>query len=625
MSRISWRRLHGWWLITIAAAISAAASLLASSLPMTVGAILVSVVSGVAGIITVRAERAIEAGPTRTRQLYTSVRGKAPLVREIVDPLTVGVHPAPALPGSGGTDRCPPFVSRERSKELEEALLSSRFVLVVGESTAGKTRAAYEAMRTMLPDHTFIRPRHRSTLAAALDASHEYRKCVVWLNDLELYLGPDGLTADMISPLLADGRRHIVVLATMRSHERARYTLALEPDLGDGQGGLLRTAGEVLGLALEIRLDRIWSQDERARASAHVADRRIAAALRHAQRFGVAQYLAAGPQLFAAWQDAKGSWPEGRPRGAALVAAAVDIRRSGHHRPVPIAFLRDLHEVYLAEVRSAGVRLESWEEAVRWATTPLHSTSSLLIPVADDGYVAFDYLPDAADAAAGVPDIPLPVWDKVISHVSPEDAIEVGWGAFLRGRPMHGEAALHKALAAGYYRAAIELSYTLGDTYRKKDVTSWLESALASAEEHDIPAEDVIKLRTRLVWWTGMRYEGVGDPHRARELGETVVADSARLLGDDHPRTLWSRLTLARQVGATGDAERALAMACQVHDHAHRLPNADQLLIRAARFEIAVWVERSGRSRLWETAATRTPSHRRSPRQPRASTESSMS
>ncbi|NXY98399.1 hypothetical protein HYE82_29300 [Streptomyces sp. BR123] len=88
-----------------------------------------------------------------------------------------------------------------------------------------------------------------------------------------------------------------------------------------------------------VRLARRWSQEERRRAAAHRQDPRIGAALHGAQRFGIAEVLAAGPELLAAWQNA---WvPGAHPRGAAVVAAAVDCRRAGLQAPVSRARLHE--------------------------------------------------------------------------------------------------------------------------------------------------------------------------------------------------------------------------------------------------------------------------------------------
>ncbi|MEV1240195.1 hypothetical protein [Nonomuraea sp. NPDC049750] len=597
------RRLRGWWLLVIAATASAVVSLLASSMPALVGSVLVGAVSGGAAVLTVRAERAIDRNAATRPQLYTGERRKPPLVRDIEDPLSIGVHLAPPLTGPDGTiDRCPPYTRRDRSDDLERALAVSRFVLVVGESTAGKSRAAYEAMRACLPDHTFIRPVGKPDLPQALDLARRRSKSVIWLDDLDLYLGVDGLMAEMISPLIAAPDRHCVVLATMRSHERARYSPRASSGLSDSDRQAHRLAGAVLKQALEIRIERLWSPDER-RAAADVDDHRIRQALEHGEQYGVSQYLAAGPQLFQEWLDAQGSWPEGRPRGAALVSAAVDVRRAGVQRPVPLSLLRELHEGYLRP----GVRPESWEQALDWATQPLHSTSSLLVPAEDEQYVAFDYLADALDEAQGLTGVPGQTWETVVSFVTASDVVEVGWSAYFRNRTDIAERALHQAFDAGLLEAALDFSHMMSSAGRDEDVVSCLEQALARASESGAPPEEVIELRRQVAWWVGARYHASGDPARALDLARAAVEESERLLGAEHAQTLACRLTLARQVGAVGRTEEALALAEELVEVGTRVHGADSGIVHGGRFEVAVWTRWGGNPRraveLWQELA----------------------
>jgi hypothetical protein len=346
-----------------------------------------------------------------------------------------------------------------------------------------------------------------------------------------------------------------------------------------------------LALAHEVRVERQWSTAELERAS-DIDDGRIRRALEHAGEFGVAQYLTAAPDLFKLWQDNRGSAPEGQPRGVALVAAAVDTRRAGYHRGIALDVLRKLHEFYLGE-NKAHIRLEAWDEALRWATRPLYSTSSLLMPDGEDKYIAFDYLGDAIDAGP-VRELPSGVWDELISFVPAEDIMEIAWSAFYRNRPLIAEMALQKAFSAGHYEAALDFAYMMGQaTERVDDVVAWLDRAIKRTGGASIPPEQVLELRDQMAWWVGARWAGSGDPARARQLAQGVVDDSTRLLGQEHPQTLTSRLTLARQVGELGDHDTALAIATDVAGIAARAD--DDLGIRsAARFEVAVWTRSAG-------------------------------
>ncbi len=94
--------------------------------------------------------------------------------------------------------------------------------------------------------------------------------------------------------------------------------------------------------------------------------------------FGLAELLADGPELARDWQN--GWRPGGHPRGAALVAAAVDCRRAGLSDPVPVELLADLAEHYLDARGGDTLRPESLEDAWSWARKPARGASSLLMP-----------------------------------------------------------------------------------------------------------------------------------------------------------------------------------------------------------------------------------------------------
>jgi hypothetical protein len=89
--------------------------------------------------------------------------GDLPKVRDITDPVELGVHRAGvALEPRDGrptvTEHVPDFVPRDIDAELDKHLEVGGFVLLVGDSTAGKSRAAFEAMRARLADHVLIYP-----------------------------------------------------------------------------------------------------------------------------------------------------------------------------------------------------------------------------------------------------------------------------------------------------------------------------------------------------------------------------------------------------------------------------------------------------------------------------------
>jgi eukaryotic-like serine/threonine-protein kinase len=337
----------------------------------------------------------------------------------------------------------PAFISRDVTPKLCEAVRRDRFVLLVGESTSGKTRAAYEAIRTQFPDYRLIHPAGREAIPAAVQVARETTPSVLWLDDLERFLGADGLTGAAVNGILTLPDRTRCVLATMRAEEYAKY--AGRPGHDDNPGReAVRRGWEVLRLATRLTVPRAWSSDELGRAAEHRHDPRVREALDHSDRFGVAEYLAAGPQLFADWEDA---WAPGtHPRAAALVLAAVDARRVGMHRPLQLTMLERLHGHYLQQRGGQLLRPESLEDALAWATMPLHATSSLLLPADDGRYLAVDYLIDAIDKHPISPE----VLSALLVGATPEEAMEIGemsWGWHLLTT---AEDAFHHAQDAGH-------------------------------------------------------------------------------------------------------------------------------------------------------------------------------
>ena len=157
-----------------------------------------------------------------------------------------------------------------------------------------ETRAVSEAVAAALQDHVLIVPQNRQAIAFAISKAAGTRRCVLWLDDLENYLGPGGLTRAGIARVLAGKRSYRVIVATLRSAEEH----ASLPEAGQQEGGWQsrRDAREVLEQAWRIPLSRMFSRSEEEQARARAWDPRIADALARAGVYGLAEYLAAGPQ-----------------------------------------------------------------------------------------------------------------------------------------------------------------------------------------------------------------------------------------------------------------------------------------------------------------------------------------
>jgi hypothetical protein len=199
-------------------------------------------------------------------------------------------------------------------------------------------------MRRLGPELWLLVPHQRGSLRALLAGGVEFRDVVVWLNDLERFLGADGLEVGLLRRLVGDGGRRVVVLATMRASEYNARSPERERDRGGSERDVLRAERELLDQARDFELSRGFSATERRQAAERTWDPRIADALARAGRYGLAEYLAAGPRLWRRWRNARAvDGPTHEQAGAAMVAAALDCRRAGLARPVSEEVLAGLY------------------------------------------------------------------------------------------------------------------------------------------------------------------------------------------------------------------------------------------------------------------------------------------
>jgi hypothetical protein len=103
---------------------------------------------------------------------------------------------------------------------LRAAVARGGFIAVVGDAVTGKSRTAFEAIRSVRPDDPVVVPSNRKVLR---DLAKELPpRCIVWLDDLDQWTGADGLTLDVLNQIVSERRR--LVIATLRSREYHHYT-----------------------------------------------------------------------------------------------------------------------------------------------------------------------------------------------------------------------------------------------------------------------------------------------------------------------------------------------------------------------------------------------------------------
>ena len=180
--------------------------------------------------------------------------------------------------------------------------------------------------------------------------------------------------------------------------------------------------------------------DELERAAARDWDPRIAAAIRHADGYGIAEYLAAGPLLLRDWEDARNS-----SKGLTLGARPLSRRQS-------TSAGQDTSHRYPETCLTSPWGLPDDPEHARMPREPLTkhglgppsatATTGFFVRSADRVEV-FDYLADTVQRRAGLwTAFPWTVVRAAIASAGAADANSLASTAYIQGRwswpRMHG-------------------------------------------------------------------------------------------------------------------------------------------------------------------------------------------
>lgn len=419
----------------------------------------------------------------RERALTANDPGTAGLVRVAeADPRRLGVHAAIAAPGATG--ELPVYVERDTDTAVGgvRALIQKAargrggLVVLVGGSSVGKTRCAYEAVRHLLPTWWLLHPADTEQIHQLAAAPPP--RLVVWLDELQRYLGgPTGLRASTVRSLLAQGA---VLVATLWP-ERHRLYNALPQS---GQSDPYAAEREVLSLADVVHIDSAFSPAERRRAhqAAKNGDARIALALESAS-YGLTQTIAAAPQLVHHWRGAD-------PYQKAVLNAAIDATRLGVQSRLSTGFLREAAPGY-CDARHRALAPPNWfEAALAYATEPVHGAIAALSPLAEAmgrpvGYAVADYLLQHASNERRTAVVPATTWDACLTHVAdPADQNRLADQASGRLLYLYAQPLYAKAASAGIHSAAVELAELLLRQGRKEEAISLLRAPTRAGDSY---------------------------------------------------------------------------------------------------------------------------------------------
>jgi tetratricopeptide (TPR) repeat protein len=505
-------------------------------------------------------------------------------------PRLLGVHASiqvdPAV-----TD-LPTYVPRDLDADLRTAIAVAAehggLVLLVGGSSAGKTRALFEAVRAVLPQWWLLHPVDPEAVRtlAAMPTPHT----VVWLDELQRYLdGPGGLPVGVVRDLVGAGT---VLAGTLWPHEYSR-TVARVP----GEPDRHANDRELFGLARVIDVPHAFSTAERRRAEALAADRRIRIAL-DTPDAGFTQVLAAGPELVRWWENA----PD--PYGQAVITAALDARRVGATASLSRVFLEAAAPAYVTGHQRASAGADWLDQALGYATTQLRGATAALCLVAAGmgrvaGYTAADYLHQHARRTRRTAPLPDAAWQALVDHHHPDDTLRLADSAHRRMRLVYAEIFYRQAADAGDWDAVRRLADLLVKQARTDEAVTMLRARVDAGDGHAAhPLSDLVAKQGRVDEAIGLLRPGVEAGDEATEidlvglLAEHGRIDELRHRADDGDEMAasWVTFLLSRQ----GRFDEAIIVLRQ------RVDGGDgdavgwlaDLLIRQGRFDEATTVLR---------------------------------
>jgi tetratricopeptide (TPR) repeat protein len=364
----------------------------------------------------------------------------------------LGVSPTPELKDVSTTAARPPYVEREVDQRIRAALRQNhQFILLIGRSGDGKSRAMFEALASEFPKHTMVVPPRPSSdhdslkriAAATFRIEPKDKPAFVWLDDVDEYLDAGTLDRTSLADLLHRKSPRLRLVATIRNEQFLARMQPTESAIDAEAPSVSAASGDATHLlerAEQILFPSEWLPDE------IDAARRTYPTVEIDPRVGLGGQLVGGPQLARLLSLAAST----NPAGLAVALAAIDARRAGALRPLKQSELQELWTIYLPphlDVPST----KAFEDALAWACRPTRGGVSAVSPT-KGGYVAIDYaVALRSGERPGGPvetTIRAELWDALIRLLNPDDLLAVGFTAQSNGAFNSAEAAWNKSLAA---------------------------------------------------------------------------------------------------------------------------------------------------------------------------------
>jgi tetratricopeptide (TPR) repeat protein len=467
-------------------------------------------------------------------------------VDQIADLEVFGVRPA----GVPDEPKYLAYAARDGDPELDrrlaEAVEQRRVLLVAGDSAAGKSRSAAEAIRRVLPGRRLLCPRSGDLSVITQLPLPDLMPTVVWLDDVDFFTYHDGLRENL-QQLREMG---IPVIATIRRVALEQLT---------SPGGVRNLNGEALcDNRFVDRVDWLlnWSSGEYSRMASKASASGLLSAIEDGIPVGV--YCVAGPELLRRVDEARVS--DDTPWRYAMLLAALDWYRTGIGVPAPLAVIQELMpQVTVAEGYPRHLKVdgspagEDVDDALRWFTSNVTGGRGrrsqqrvfTLLDAKDEQAASLsvhEYVLDHDHRRDRDRELRGEVWSAALRSAADDSAVfRIAAAADSQGRPDIALQAITPLADSGNSLAMCNMSSLL----IRSDPTSaydWAERALQSGDRETIPLAQnnlaVLLIRS-------------GDMQRAVSLLETAVSS-----GDSSVVPL-AQANLGNILINSGDTERA--------------------------------------------------------------------
>ncbi|WP_331736792.1 hypothetical protein OG426_55385 (plasmid) [Streptomyces canus] len=494
------------------------------------------------------------------------------------DPHDLEVHPAGPSKATSGSDTpaarvLPGYVAREHDRVLADAARDaaagrSRFVVLVGTSSTGKTRACWEAVQPLASQGWRLwHPFDPTRAQAALEDLHRIGpRTVVWLNETQHYLGDravgEQIAAAVHHLLVSQERGPVLVLGTLWPEYANQYTSLPTPGAEDPHS---RVRELLSGRTLTIP-DAFDTQAlATAIALAEGGDRLLADALTRARTDGrMAQDLAGAPELLNRYQHAS-------PAAKAVLKAAMDARRLGVGLHLPQAFLTNAAPGYLSDTDYDQLTDDWAEQAytelaklVHGKQAPLHRTIprptpcpptpptavGAVTPRAWPQFRLADYLEEQGRATRRHLCPPASFWHAAHAHLThPDDLDNLTRAARERHRLQWAHHLLHRAADHGSTEARHRLAVMQGKALDQEEFQALFRQTAQSLLRQAADRGDVNALY-RLALEDGDREGAEALLRHAAEHGSTDALYHLAVMREE-----------------AGDRESAEALARQAAEH----------------------------------------------------------